>query len=244
MNTSGIYAIKCIANGKVYIGQGANIRVRKNGHFSNLRRGCHKNKHLQRSFNKHGESSFIFCVIEYASVEMLDASELFWISFFKSNDGIHGYNSEPGGYRSRIISEETRAKISAAQKGGKRSAESNAKRSATLIGRKRSPEFCKKLGDIFRGRKASPEARANMSAAHKGIPACAKAIAAARAANLGRKHTPEAKRKMSLALLGKKLSPAHRAALSAAQKRRGPVSEKTRNLLKLVWFNRKQKIAV
>jgi group I intron endonuclease len=57
---SGIYQIKNIINGKTYIGQTQNFSTRKSMHFSELRGGYHHNQHLQNSFNKYGESNFIF----------------------------------------------------------------------------------------------------------------------------------------------------------------------------------------
>jgi len=248
MNTSGVYAIRCTANSKVYIGQSIKIDKRKAYHFSSLRGGYHENKHLQRSFNKHGESSFIFCVIEYSSVEMLDASEIFWIRFFKSDDGVHGYNAESGGNENKIMSAETRAKISAAGMGRVQSQETIARRVAVLRGQKRSAEFCKKLGDRRRGVVASPETLLKMSASRKGFCHSAETKAKMSTTRMGYKPTPEAIAKSSASRLGMKFSTEHRAAMSASAKTRKPISDETRerlsNSTRLVWLNRKQKIAV
>lgn len=94
-------------------------------------------------------------------------------------------------------SEETKAKIGAAQVGRKRSAETKAKLALAAIGHKRNL-----------GKKRKPftaETRAKMSAAKKGkkIPHLHTAILDARVAN---------------ALRGRKKSPEHCAALSVAQK--------------------------
>lgn len=64
-NTSGIYKITNIVNGKFYIGSTIKIVRRKLAHFNTLKRGVHKNPKLQSSFNKHGQDNFIFEVIEY-----------------------------------------------------------------------------------------------------------------------------------------------------------------------------------
>jgi len=61
---SGIYHIVNIINGKEYIGSSINTRKRKNRHFSELRRGLHKNRKLQNSFNKYGESGFTYDMLE------------------------------------------------------------------------------------------------------------------------------------------------------------------------------------
>lgn len=64
MINKGIYCIKNTINNKLYIGSSKNINKRKQEHFSRLRRGVHKNVKLQASYNKHGEASFIFEILE------------------------------------------------------------------------------------------------------------------------------------------------------------------------------------
>ena len=60
----GIYRITCLANNTHYIGQAKNVSKRTSEHRQSLRRGDHKNSHLQNSFNKYGEANFevVFCV--------------------------------------------------------------------------------------------------------------------------------------------------------------------------------------
>ena len=62
--TTGIYQIKNLLNGKIYIGSSIRIRNRWRQHRHLLRRGKHHSCHLQRSWDKHGESSFLFEVLE------------------------------------------------------------------------------------------------------------------------------------------------------------------------------------
>ena len=57
---SGIYRIRNLTNNKFYIGSAVNLNKRKNQHFHYLRNNKHHNKPLQNSYNKYGESSFIF----------------------------------------------------------------------------------------------------------------------------------------------------------------------------------------
>lgn len=61
---SGIYKITNKVNGKFYIGSSNNIKRRWMHHKSNLRNGTHVNIHLQRSYDKHGESSFVYELIK------------------------------------------------------------------------------------------------------------------------------------------------------------------------------------
>lgn len=43
---SGIYQIRTLVNGKIYVGSSVNLRARRNRHFSNLRRNEHPNQHM------------------------------------------------------------------------------------------------------------------------------------------------------------------------------------------------------
>lgn len=69
INNSGIYKIENTCNGKFYIGSTKNLQKRKYDHFYELRKGSHKNKIFQRSFNKYKEESFVFEVLEFCEPE-------------------------------------------------------------------------------------------------------------------------------------------------------------------------------
>lgn len=59
------YQIKNESNGKIYVG--STMRpgyIRKYEHFSQLRKNVHLNSHLQKAFNKYGEKSFSFSILE------------------------------------------------------------------------------------------------------------------------------------------------------------------------------------
>lgn len=60
----GIYKILNKVNGNCYIGSSKWMYYRTKGHLSALRHGIHANKHLQNSWNKHGENNFEFSVVE------------------------------------------------------------------------------------------------------------------------------------------------------------------------------------
>ena len=83
MLKSGIYKIENIINGKFYIGSSYNLSHRKSTHFYDLRNNKHRNIHLQRSFNKWGEESFGFSILEECSIELLIEREQFYIDIFK-----------------------------------------------------------------------------------------------------------------------------------------------------------------
>src|SRR5215204_1623671 len=63
-HTSGIYQIKCTSNGKFYIGSAVDVLNRCEHHRSSLRRGDHRNAHLQAAWIKYGEDHFEFTVLE------------------------------------------------------------------------------------------------------------------------------------------------------------------------------------
>lgn len=80
LKNSGVYIIRCKKTKKVYIGSTINFRTRKNSHFIILRKKQHHSIHLQRSFDKHGESSFVFEIVEKVhDTIFLRAREQFWM---------------------------------------------------------------------------------------------------------------------------------------------------------------------
>lgn len=60
---SGVYAIIAPSN-KRYIGSAVDMARRRNEHFSELRRGAHKNPLLQAAAHKYGVHALIFDVVE------------------------------------------------------------------------------------------------------------------------------------------------------------------------------------
>jgi group I intron endonuclease len=62
---SGLYVIHNKVDGSRYIGSSISLRRRLRDHRSSLRRGTHGNIHLQRAWNRDGESSFEFSVLAY-----------------------------------------------------------------------------------------------------------------------------------------------------------------------------------
>ena len=89
---SGIYCIKNIINNKVYIGSSIDLNSREYKHFWMLKKNKHDNQFLQNSFNKYGENSFVFEVIEECRPEFLIDLENYHIIKNKSNEMSFGYN--------------------------------------------------------------------------------------------------------------------------------------------------------
>lgn len=132
--TSGVYAILNILNNKKYVGSTKCFKERFAEHRSQLRRGNHKNIHLQNAYNKYGEEYFKFVILEECEniPNTLNFIEQKWIN----SDG--DYNICPIANRrtytkmsdwlkeklrkintGRICTEQTRKRLSAALKGHK-----------------------------------------------------------------------------------------------------------------------------
>lgn len=238
---SGVYLIKNTTNGKVYVGSSENITNRWNGHRCLLRKGNHRNPHLQVSWNKHGEAAFEFSVLLFCEIDDLIQCEQIEIDRLMATDRRHGYNINPIAGRSsgRKTTEETRRKISTNRKGkgcGKRKPMSDVHRMKLSIantGKKYSDETKQKhreamknrsrseverIASLNRGRKRSAETRAVMSAiARSRTPEHLLKIGHALR---GRPLSEEHKAKLSAAHSGKKLSEQHRQSLSNAQRAR------------------------
>lgn len=115
-----IYEIRNKVNDKVYIGQTIQTpKKRERSHFSTLRRGIHKNPHLQSAFNKYGESNFKFTVLNYATdKKTLDDLENEYIARYNCLNNNYGYNMKEGGGNGKP-SKDVCQKISDSHKGTK-----------------------------------------------------------------------------------------------------------------------------
>jgi len=112
--SSGIYNIRNIKNGKIYIGSAINIKNRGHVHINELENNKHHSKHLQHSWNKYGKNNFVFEVIEYTDVQNLLEREQFWIDNTNCLNDKIGYNKYPFAQcvnKDYIVSKETRKKL-------------------------------------------------------------------------------------------------------------------------------------
>jgi group I intron endonuclease len=116
MSDIGIYGILNTATNKWYIGQSVNLQTRKWAHLTKLRKGQHRNTHLQLAFNLHGESYFRFhCLEVLPNSANLDTRERYWIAIKHASNPSSGYNYESGGRRNFNPSLATKRKMSLAQ---------------------------------------------------------------------------------------------------------------------------------
>jgi group I intron endonuclease len=221
MKATGVYAIRCIINGKVYVGSAAvSLKERWRNHRSKLQRHKHENSYLQAAWDKHGEQSFEFIVLEECASSECVAREQFWIDEKRAIDRSFGFNLAPraGSTLGFKLSDEAKAKLSAYFTGKKASPETRAKLS--LAHRNPSPEYRAKMSAIKKGEIRSAETRAKIGAAHKGKPLSAETCIKIGAASRGRKHTEATKAIISLTHKGKKKSLETRIKMAKAVQRR------------------------
>ena len=128
--TSGIYIIRNKKSGKVYIGSSVAVPRRLRLHRQALSRGGHGNPHLQRAWNHYGAEAFSFELVEECRPRSLVKREQYHIDHYDSMNGDEGYNQK-GSERPDEITDEVRAKLSAANLGKKLTAERLAKMKAT-----------------------------------------------------------------------------------------------------------------
>ena len=229
---SGIYLIKNMINGKLYIGSTNDLVTRKSSHFCLLARNKHKNPHFQSAFNKYGINNFKYYIIAYCSVDELLEKEDFYMTYFQSGNRKYGYNIEPP--LRTTMAEDTKRKISVAKKGkpGHIQTEETRKKIAAgmmgqkhALGLKHSEESKKKMSESLRnsGRVYCPlseEQKIKISISRKGIKHSEETKRKMSEAGKGRIFSEEHKRKLSEWQKGKTLSEEHKRKLSESQRRR------------------------
>jgi len=228
---TGVYAIINVVNGKRYIGSAAKSFAKRWWcHLAQLRGGYHHSRHLQRAWDKHGEQSFRFEVVERCLAGDCLAVEQRWLDKLRPFDRGRGYNISPTAgssigvkftdevkaklskwHKSKTLSEEHRRNIGNAVRGNKHSEEAKRKISEGHKGKVIPQEMRDRIAAKLRGRKASDETRRKISLSHIG-----------KHTGVGRKLTEEHKRNISNAQMGGKRSEETRRKMSEAQKGRRP----------------------
>jgi group I intron endonuclease len=184
---SGIYKIVNKIDGKYYVGKASDFKNRWAVHKFGLKRNIHSNIHLQRAWNKYGQDSFEFYIVEYITpiMEELKLAEQRYLNIAKT-DSLNVYNMSfvsgiNNGMLGRTASPETRQKMKFAHKGTR--------------GLKHSIETKLKIGIASKGRYFSPETRLKMSKLAKDrlsecdyiikrLPKCGKTIKTRQCINL------------------------------------------------------------
>jgi len=156
---SGIYKILNKINNKFYIGSAKNIFGRWNNHKKELNGNYHKNRYLQRSWNKYGETNFDFIIVEYVEdINNLIIREQYYLDSTNSYNKNVGYNISPtaGSTLGVKYNDEAKNKISKTHKGKKISQKQRLEHSKRMKG-KNNP---------FYGKKHSEETKLKMSLNH------------------------------------------------------------------------------
>jgi len=222
MPKSGIYQIRNLNNGKIYVGSGANLDYRFRKHGEMLRCSGHYNIHLQRSWNKHGEDAFVFEVLITCHPTMLIWYEQQFLDQWKPE-----FNILPtaGSWLNHRHTSDAKQKMSEALRGPEQLTQRERMQGNKLcVGLQHSAETKRKMSKVrlgkpipsLRGRKLSEQHRQNIS---RGLN---------RAVTEGRReirsgHTlsEEHKQKISKSLMGNQYCLGKRWTLSEEQKRRG-----------------------
>lgn len=207
----GVYVI-WLSDTHFYGGSTKSFRERWYEHLRTLRKGVHKNPHMQNVFNRnHRFEPRIIKVVRDLNLRI--SSEQGWLD---ENFGVKGCVNicavaEAAPMEGRTHSEESRAKMSAAKRGRKLSRDhcqalSEAHKRRHREGNGFSEETRAKISKGTRGKKRPDNAARNRARTGWEHTEAAKVKIGAAANFTGRSHSPEAREKISKALKGRKPS--------------------------------------
>jgi len=175
----GIYKIENLVNGKLYIGATTrSFMERWSKHKSDLKKQRHGNIHLQRSWDKHGETNFKFEILENInnpSPKLLSEKEEYYAKLLKSYYNIAPFDRPFSITYGRKLSPEHIEKLRKCQLGRIWTDEERKKLSISLKGHYQppcTPEHRKHLSDALKGKSKKPfseEHRRNISISKMGI---------------------------------------------------------------------------
>jgi len=198
---SGVYKIKNLVSGKLYVGSAVDITSRFKVHRSALNFDRHHNDYLKKSWDKYGEDSFVFEVIEYCSKDKLLEREQYWIDFYGATNRDIGYNilEHAGSLLGFKHTEETKRKISQSLK-GEMVGEKN-----PMYGTKWTEEKRKEASEKFKG-KNNPRYGNHSPLSEETKKKISNAVKGEKNPMYGThlKHTQETRRKMSESRVGNK----------------------------------------
>lgn len=225
MKAQGIYCIRHLASGRVYVGSAVNIGRRWQVHRYELDRGTHHAKALQAAWAKHGSDAFEFTVLEAVTTKAeLIMREQWWLDKLNAYFRAAGFNScaIAGSVLGTRHSAEVKARMSADRLGKpapwnrrKHTTEQNAAHAAIMRGKKRGPH--------------KPESIEKMRVVKTGLKHSAQALEAMSRAWIKRREagfSPETRAKLSRSRMGNKNALGHkmtaetRAKMAASQSAR------------------------
>lgn len=165
---SGVYKIENTATGMMYVGSGVDLRERQYRHLLLLRRGEHRNPHLQSAWARYGEDSFAFQVLLYCSRDNLMLYEQRAIDGFRAAERGRGYNICAKAYSKLGVpcSELSKSVTRARMLGGIPSAENR----RLTAERNKTPAMRAAASAAHKGKPRTLESREKQSRAKAGIP--------------------------------------------------------------------------
>lgn len=171
----GIYRIRNLITEQIYIGSAAGrsgFQGRWANHRNHLRNNRHSNQKLQNSWNKYGESNFIFEIIEYTFKENCISREQYYIDTLKPHFNILPNASNRLGSK---FSDKTIEKLKGRIPWNKGNRKSKPKKCPLVLAEnlRKKQVWAKELGFKNRGRKRSPETVEKYSSKRR-IPIIAK----------------------------------------------------------------------
>ena len=229
----GVYAIRNIVTGKVYIGSSVSLDDRKKTHIYKLRCNKHHCSYLQNSWNKHGEKAFVFESIKLVSdIHSLRDAEQEQINYYKDKKLLYNTSFDvQAPMRGRTLSEEAKRKIGEANKkrphpigeknpfyGKHHSDETKRILREQRVCKSPTEETRHKISLANKGRSISSEHRQRLSVALTGRIRSEQHRKHLSEANRGKRHSEETKLKLSHSLAGRKFTEEHKKKISEALK--------------------------
>ena len=111
---AGVYQIRNMQNGKIYVGSSVNLNKRWREHRSALNNNRHWNNHLQRAWNRYGFEAFVYEPLITCHSSMCQWYEQQFLDQWNPEYNIGPTAKSPYGVRRSV---ETKAKISRAKLG-------------------------------------------------------------------------------------------------------------------------------
>lgn len=161
-----VYMATNKVNGKMYIGQTVgNLGVRKRNHINDALNKSNT-MYFGKAIRKYNQDNFDWEVLDSArNIDELNELEIFFIKLFKTFG--EGYNLNAGG-KNALHSEETKRKMSEAQKGEKCYMYGKKGKNSVNWGRCASVEVRKHMSEAQKGIKCSEESKQKISKTLKG----------------------------------------------------------------------------
>lgn len=164
---SGIYEIRNKITGHCYIGSSIDVRNRRYRHVYALRRGEHHSPVLQNAWNKYGEDSFEFLLIEEVpDRSLLIQREQYWIDTRRPKYNINQVAESRLGLKNTA---EQNRRIAESHKGMKHKPESLEKMRAAKLGGRLTEEHKHKISKAGEGRTYTSEQVARIAASNRAV---------------------------------------------------------------------------